>query len=143
MSSGSRAFSFLQRIGKALMLPVSVLPAAGILLGVGAAKFPWLPIFVSNLMEQSGGAVFGTLPLLFAVGVALGLTENDGVASIAAVVGFFVMSATMGVIAQARGLETKSVLGFQSLETGVFGGILIGGIAAWLFNRYYRIELPA
>jgi PTS system glucose-specific IIC component len=125
------------------MLPVSVLPAAGILLGVGAAKFSWMPLQMSNLMEQAGGAVFGTLPLLFAVGVAIGLTENDGVSSIASLVGFYVMLATMGVMAPIVGVEPRTVMGFQSIETGVFGGILIGGVAAYLFNRYYRIQLPS
>ena len=72
------------------MLPVSVLPVAGILLGVGSAKFTWLPPVVSNVMAQSGGAIFGNLPLIFAIGVALGLTGNDGVAALAAVVGYAV-----------------------------------------------------
>jgi PTS system glucose-specific IIC component len=136
------AFGLLQKIGRSLMLPVSVLPAAGILLGVGSAKFTWMPPLVSSLMAQAGGAIFGSLPLLFALGVAIGLTGNDGVATLAAMVGFVVMVATMGVVAQVRGIETATVMGFPSLETGVFGGILIGFVAAALFNRYYRIELP-
>ncbi|MGL5311255.1 MAG: PTS transporter subunit EIIC, partial [Plesiomonas shigelloides] len=61
------AFAGLQKVGKALMLPVSVLPVAGILLGVGAANFSWLPEIVSNIMEQAGGSVFGQMPLLFAI----------------------------------------------------------------------------
>jgi PTS system glucose-specific IIC component len=139
---GGQLFAFLQKIGKALMLPVSVLPAAGILLGVGSAKFTWMPELASSVMAQGGGAVFGMLPLLFALGVALGLTENDGVAALAATVGFGVMLATMGVLAKFRELPTKSILGFESIETGVFGGILIGAVAGFLFNRYYRIQLP-
>ena len=98
MSFGRAAFGVLQKMGKALMLPVAVLPAAGILLGVGAANFPVIPDVVSNLMAQAGGAVFGNLALIFAIGVALGLTENDGVAALAAVVGFAVMTATLGVM---------------------------------------------
>ena len=80
MSVWRTAFGWLQKIGKSLMLPVSVLPVAGILLGVGSANFAWLPAVVSNVMAQAGGAVFGNLPLIFAIGVALGLTGNDGVA---------------------------------------------------------------
>src|SRR5262249_59518267 len=133
MESLKRAFSFLQKIGKALMLPVSVLPAAGILLGVGAAKFTWMPEALSRLMEQAGGAVFGSLPLIFALGVAIGLTENDGVACLAATVGFAVMLATMGTVAALRGIETKSVMGFATVDTGVFGGILICGGAPPIF----------
>ena len=71
-------FANLQKVGKALMLPVSVLPVAGILLGVGAAHLSFIPEVVSNLMEQAGGSVFGQMALLFAVGVALGFTNNDG-----------------------------------------------------------------
>jgi PTS system glucose-specific IIC component len=137
-----QAFGFLQKIGKSLMLPVSVLPVAGILLGVGSAKFALLPDVVSATMAQSGSAIFGNLALIFAIGVALGLTNNDGVAALAAVVGFAVLVATMGVIAGVLGIETKEIMGIPSIETGVFGGILIGGIAAALFNRFYRIELP-
>ena len=87
------AFGLLQKIGKSLMLPVAVLPVAGILLGVGAAGFTWLPETLSNIMKSAGDAIFGNLPLLFAVGVALGLSKNDGVAALSAVVGYAVLLA--------------------------------------------------
>jgi len=135
-------FGLLQRIGKSLMTPVAVLPAAGILLGVGAAELPLIPSDLSLLMKSAGDAVFANLALIFAVGVALGLARNDGVSALAAVVGFAVMLATMGIVADMRGIETKAIMGMQSIDTGVFGGIVIGGVAAHVFNRYYRIELP-
>ena len=143
MDAMKGAFAFLQKIGRSLMLPVSVLPAAGILLGVGSARFAWLPEGVSTLMAQAGGAVFTCLPLIFAIAVAIGLTENDGVSCLAAVVGLAVMLATMGALAPLLGVSTKPILGFPSVDTGVFGGLLIGGVAAALFNRYYRIQLPS
>jgi PTS system glucose-specific IIC component len=136
------AFGWLQKIGKSLMLPVSVLPVAGILLGVGSANFAWLPATMSSVMAQAGGAVFGNLPLIFAIGVALGLTGNDGVSALAAVVGFAVMVATMGVMAPLVGYEPRQIMGMASIETGVFGGILIGGVAAILFNRFFKLQLP-
>lgn len=136
------SFSLLQKIGKSLMLPVSVLPVAGILLGVGSANFTWLPELLSKTMAQAGGAIFGNLPLIFALGVSLGLTGNDGVAALAATVGYAVLIATMGVMATYRGIETKLIMGCPSIETGVFGGILIGAVAGWLFNRYYKVQLP-
>src|SRR5688500_12228716 len=142
MGFGRTAFGWLQKIGKSLMLPVSVLPVAGILLGVGSAKFALLPATVSNVMAQAGGAVFGNLPLIFAIGVALGLTGNDGVAALAAVVGFAVMVATMGVMAPLVGYEPREIMGIPSIETGVFGGILIGAVAAILFNRFFKVQLP-
>jgi PTS system glucose-specific IIC component len=143
MLSFKNAFSSLQKIGKCMMLPVSVLPVAGILLGVGSANFSWLPHIVSQVMAQSGGAIFSNLPLLFAIGVAIGLTENDGVSALAATVGWFVFLAAIGVCAKARGIETTSIMGIQSIDTGVFGGIIVGLIAARAFNRFYKIQLPS
>lgn len=122
-------FGNLQKVGKSLMLPVSVLPIAGILLGVGAAKFSVLPDVVSLLMMNAGDAVFGNMALLFAIGVALGFTKNDGVAGLAAAVGYFIMMKTIEVIAPGA-------------NTGVLGGIVAGGIAAAMFNRFYNIKLP-
>lgn len=127
-------FGELQKVGKALMLPVSVLPVAGILLGVGAANFSWLPSIVSEMMAEAGGSVFGQMALLFAVGVALGFTNNDGVSGMSAIVGYGIMVATLKVMAH--------VMGVDHIETGVLGGILAGAVAAWSFNRFYKIQLP-
>jgi glucose PTS system EIICB or EIICBA component len=137
------AFSHLQKIGKCMMLPVSVLPVAGILLGVGSANFGWLPENVSLIMAKSGDAIFANLPLLFAIGLAIGLTENDGVAALAGTVGWVVFLAAMGVCAKLRGIETTTIMGIPSIETGVFGGIIVGLIAAAVFNRFYKIQLPS
>jgi PTS system glucose-specific IIC component len=143
MSSFKNAFSLLQKIGKCMMLPVSVLPVAGILLGVGSANFSWLPDVISQIMAAAGSAVFGSLPLLFAVGVAIGLTENDGVAALAGTVGYVVFLAALGVCAKLHGIETKPIMGIPSVETGVFGGIIAGLIAAAVFSRFYKIQLPS
>jgi PTS system glucose-specific IIC component len=142
MSRENTAFALLQKTGKSLMLPVSVLPVAGLLLGIGSAHFAWLPPLVSDVMAQSGGAIFGNLALIFAIGVALGVTANDGVAALAAVVGYAVLLATMGVMARVFGYEPTPIMGIQSIETGVFGGIVVGSLAGWLFNKYFRIQLP-
>lgn len=100
------AFAFLQQIGKSLMLPVAVLPVAGLLLGIGSGLLnsgwfdpssPW--ILIPQIMAQSGNVIFDNMPLIFAIGTALGLTDNDGVAALAAVTGFLVMQAAMGVMA--------------------------------------------
>ena len=141
------AFSNLQKVGKSLMLPVSVLPVAGILLGVGAAKFSWLPAIVSQIMEQAGGAVFGNMALIFAIGVALGFTNNDGVAALAATVGYAILTKTLTVVAPiVAGLDPAAAdyaaMVSKVSEVGVLGGIVAGGIAAYMFNRFYRIQLP-
>jgi PTS system glucose-specific IIC component len=130
MSIAKNAFGQLQKVGKSLMLPVSVLPIAGILLGVGAARFSWLPEVISQIMESAGGAVFGNMGLLFAIGVALGFTKNDGVSALAAAVGYFIMIKTLAVVAPGT-------------DVGILGGILAGSVAAWAFNRFFRLELPA
>ncbi len=127
-------FANMQKVGKALMLPVSVMPIAGILLGVGAADFSFIPTIISTIMQNAGDAVFGHMGLLFAIGVALGFTNNDGVAGLASMVGYYMMINTLKVMASVHGLE--------SIETGVLGGILAGGVAAWAFNRFYRTQLP-
>ena len=142
MTITHHAFANLQKIGKSLMLPVAVLPAAGILLGIGSAGFTLFPDIVNTIMVQAGGAVFGNLPLIFAIGVALGFSGNDGVAALAAMVGYTVMIASMGAFATVLDLDITSIMGLDSIDTGVVGGIIIGAIASWLFNRYYRIELP-
>lgn len=161
-------FSFLQKIGKALMLPVAVLPVAGILLGVGSglinAEVTWIPMVIPETMAQAGGVIFDNMPLIFAIGTALGLTENDGAAALAAVCGFLVLQATMGavlsifwidgnnlgVMSQWLGYDMTfankiiaEVDGIRTIQTGVFGGIFIGIIAAVMFNKYYRIQLPS
>jgi hypothetical protein len=99
-----QSFVFLQRVGKALMLPVAVLPVAGLLLGIGAAKISIFPAALSTVMEQSGGTIFHNLPLLFAIAVALGFTANDSVSALSATIGYVVMRATMGALAPVLGL---------------------------------------
>ncbi|EDU37465.1 PTS glucose transporter subunit IICBA [Clostridium sporogenes] len=157
-----KSFGILQQVGKALMLPVALLPAAGILLAFGnmfqneafLKLAPALnsPVFqgFAKVMEQSGNIVFANLALLFAVGVAVGLAGGEGVAGLAAIVGFLIMNVTMGVVTGITpGLigkshpEFASVLGIPTLQTGVFGGIIMGIIAAQLYKKYYNIELPS
>ncbi|MBI4782324.1 MAG: PTS glucose transporter subunit IIBC [Oscillatoriophycideae cyanobacterium NC_groundwater_1537_Pr4_S-0.65um_50_18] len=147
-----KAFALLQQMGKSLMLPVSVLPIAGLLLGLGSAKFSkpetffWMPEFLAQIMKVSGDAIFANLPLIFAVSVAIGFTGNDGVSALAATVGFAVFVAALGAASVTLwGVDPKTldtVMGIPSLNTGVFGGLIMGCIAAYLFNKYFRIRLP-
>ncbi len=147
-----KAFALLQQMGKALMLPVSVLPVAGLLLGIGAAKFSkpeafwWMPEGLATIMRNSGDAIFANLPLIFAIAVAIAFTANDGVSALAATVGFAVFLAALGAASTTLwGVDPdslKSVMGIPTLDTGVFGGLVIGCVAAYLFNRFFRIQLP-
>ncbi|GGJ26832.1 glucose-specific PTS transporter subunit IIBC [Deinococcus roseus] len=153
MKHNTRLFGGLQQVGKALMLPVAVLPAAGLLVGIGthAASNHWLPEGAASIMLSSGNAILHNIPLLFAVGVATGLTAGEGVAALAALVGFLVMVSTMGSIADLTGFDAvktsfgksfmTQVMGVKTIDTGVFGGMLIGILAAVLYNRYHTIKL--
>ncbi|RQW23629.1 PTS glucose transporter subunit IICBA [Bacillus sp. C1-1] len=155
-----KLFGNLQKIGKALMLPVAMLPVAGLLLGIGVAlqmeeTLSYLPFLdagwiqhTAGVMEAAGGIIFDNLALIFAVGVAIGLA-GDGAAALAALVGYLVMNTVMGewlgvtseMVADDPGLA--HVLGIPTLQTGVFGGILVGIIAAICYNRFHDIEMPA
>ncbi|PTM59832.1 glucose-specific PTS transporter subunit IIBC [Desmospora activa] len=132
-----KLFGILQRVGRALMLPVALLPAAGLLLGLGHENVLNLP-----LMEQAGSVIFDNLPLLFAIGVAVGLAGGEGTAGVAAVVGYLIMNTTMGILAKDSGVETIQVLGIDTIQMGVFGGIIMGLVAAGLYSRFHNIELP-
>ncbi|MFC7064215.1 glucose-specific PTS transporter subunit IIBC [Halobacillus seohaensis] len=153
------AFGTLQKVGKALMTPVALLPAAGILLAFGTSfaqedftdkvpffATPWV-LTLLKVMEEAGGVVFDNLPLLFAVGVAIGLAKGDGVAGLAAIIGYLIMNVVMGVLGNVDADMTSDpayaeVLGIPTLQTGVFGGIIVGILAASMYNRYFNIELP-
>ncbi|PRO65615.1 glucose-specific PTS transporter subunit IIBC [Alkalicoccus urumqiensis] len=156
------AFGVLQRIGRSLMLPVALLPAAGLLLAIGDAMqnpdmievvgFLANPTveLIATLMQEAGDIVFANLPLLFAVGVAIGLADGDGVAGLAAIIGFFIINVTMSVLGgiepdmvSADAPEYAMVLGIPTLATGVFGGIIAGLIGAYMFKKFYNIELPS
>jgi len=155
-----KSFGVLQQIGKALMLPVALLPAAGLLLGFGNAFqnpdllniFPSLANIhgIAQIMEQAGNIIFGNLALLFTVGVAVGLTGGEGVAGLAAIVGFLIMNVTMGLVAgitpdmvAAKNPAYAMVLGIPTLQTGVFGGIIVGILSSFMYKKYYNIELPS
>ncbi|HCQ8222515.1 TPA: glucose-specific PTS transporter subunit IIBC [Raoultella planticola] len=151
----------LQAIGRSLMIPIAILPAAGILLAFGTSfqdpnivaslpflDAPWL-VHTLKLMSEAGGVIFANLPLLFAVGVAVGLSNDQGIAGLSAIVGFLIMNVTIGQFlgitpeAVTTNRDYALVLGIPSLQTGVFGGIVMGILAASMYKKYYRISLPS
>ncbi|MGN1377065.1 MAG: glucose PTS transporter subunit IIA [Dorea sp.] len=161
-----KIFGVLQRVGRSFMLPIAILPVAGLLLGVGSSFSNETMLAAYGLqgvlgegtvfhaiflvMKDAGNIVFANLPLIFAMGVAIGMAKKEKeVAALAAVIAFFIMHASIGAMIEIGGgtesmLEgaTTSVCGITSLQMGVFGGIIVGlGVAA-LHNRYYKIELP-
>lgn len=163
-SGESSLFEKAQRFGKSFMLPIAVLPAAGLLLGIGGAlsnpnsvkAYPFLNIGwlqnVFTIMADAGSIVFANLAILFAVGIAVGLARSDkGTAGLAAVLAFLVMNSTIGSLLKITGTLAKDnlagagqgmALGIQTLETGVFGGVVVGIMTYLLHQRFNKIELP-
>lgn len=163
-----RVFSVLQRVGRAFMLPIALLPIAGLLLGIGASFTNVTTLEAFNLigimgpgtflyscftlLSSVGTVIFDNLPLLFAMGVALGMAENEkATATLSAAIAFFVMHKTINSLllitgkleegAMAEG-TVANVVGIQSLQMGVFGGIIVGLGVAYLTNKFYKIRLP-
>ena len=165
---GSGFFSVLQRVGRAFMLPIALLPIAGLLLGLGASftnpttleTYNLLGIMgpgtllysLFSLFSSVGSVIFDNLPIIFALGVALGMAEHEkATATLSAAIAFFVMHKTINTLLSISGkLEpgvmqegtVANVVGIESLQMGVFGGIIVGLGVAWLTNRFYKIRLP-
>ena len=161
-----KIFGVLQRVGRSFMLPIAILPVAGLLLGVGGSftnetmleTYGLMGIMgpgtilnaILRVMSAAGDIVFANLPIIFAMGVAIGMAKKEkDVAALSAAIAFFIMHASIGAMITNNGgpeqmLEgaTTSVVGITSLQMGVFGGIIVGlGVSA-LHNRFYKIELP-
>lgn len=142
-------FKQLQKVGKAFMLPIAILPAAGLLLGIGGAfssaatiaaypmlDVPWLQA-VFKVMSAAGNVVFGNLPMLLCIGLCIGLARRDkGVAALAGVVGYLVMTATSSTLLSIFNPDGSAI------DTGVIGALVIGLVAVNLHNRYQNIQLP-
>ena len=143
-------FQRLQKIGKSFMLPIAILPAAGLLLGIGGAlsnpntilAYPFLDVpflqGIFQVMASAGEVVFSNLALLLTMGLAAGLAKRDkATAVLAAVVGFLVMNATIKALLAIFSAEDAALI-----DTGVIGAIVIGSVAVYLHNKYYNIQLP-
>ena len=143
-------FAQLQRLGKSLMLPIALLPAAGILLRLGqpdllgGIKTPVIGPFF-EAMSAAGGAVFANLPLLFAIGVAIGFAKKaDGSTALAAAAGYLVIEAVFKTMSPIVLEGVVDVAGVQAqINYSVFAGILVGLVTALLFDRYHTIQLPS
>lgn len=161
-----RIFGVLQRVGRSFMLPIALLPVAGLLLGIGSSftnpttleaynltgiiREGGILYTVFDIMSRAGGVVFDNLALLFAMGVAIGMARREKeVAALSGAIAYLIMNVAISTLIAANGgvgamppNSVASVLGIPTLQMGVFGGIVVGlGVAA-LHNRFYKIELP-
>ncbi|MBV7388163.1 N-acetylglucosamine-specific PTS transporter subunit IIBC [Pasteurellaceae bacterium TAE3-ERU1] len=140
--------AYLQRIGRALMVPVATLPAAAILMGIGYWIDPngWGgDNALAALLIKSGGAIIDNMSWLFAVGVAYGMSKDkDGAAALAGLVGFFVITTLLspGAVAQLKGIPVDQVPAAFGKIANQFVGILVGVLSAELYNRFYQVQLP-
>ncbi|WNR47107.1 PTS transporter subunit EIIC [Paenibacillus roseipurpureus] len=125
-----------QKMGRSLMIPIAVLPAASILLRIGKMTFhdPFL-VHVAQIFELGGSAIFDNLPFLFAIGIAIGLTSGDGIAALAAAVGYLVFDNVL------KHFQVGSSVS-EPLDMGVLGGMMVGGFSALFFNKFQHIRLP-
>jgi PTS system N-acetylglucosamine-specific IIC component len=125
-----------QKMGRSLMIPIAVLPAASILLRIGKMSFndPFL-VHVAQIFELGGSAIFDNLPLIFAIGIAIGLTSGEGIAALAAAVGYLVFDNVLKHFQMVSGSS-------EPLDTGVLGGMMVGMLSATFFNRFSQIQLP-
>lgn len=136
----NKMFATLQRVGQSLMIPVSVLPAAGLLVALGRVLKDNFPVAgtslhtIGEVLYLGGLAIFEQLPVVFAMGVAIGFSQGAGVAALAAGVGYFTLVNVLKVMSALNPTAT-------ALNTGVFGGILVGALAAFLYNRYQKVQL--
>jgi glucose-specific phosphotransferase system IIA component len=140
MSIFSKAFTLLQKVGQSLMIPVSVLPAAGLLVAVGRIlkdNFETMSLVhkIGEVFFSGGLAIFEQLPVIFAMGVAIGFTSGAGAAALAAGAGYFTLVNVLKVISGFSPAE-------MAINTGVFGGIAAGGVSAYIYNRYHTTTLP-
>ena len=150
----------LTNIGGSLQTPIAILPAAGILLALGTiftseSFLEMMPFadtpavtHIFNVCLQCGNIIFNNLPLIFAAGVAIGLSNNDGVAALSAIVGYLIMNVTVGGVLGitedmvANNNAYTTMLGIPTLQTGVLGGIIIGVLASSIYKKFYRVKLP-
>jgi len=144
--TGLRGLGNLQRLGRSLMLPIAALPAAGLLLRLGQddmlGRWSWSQD-IAAVLAAAGGALFDNLALLFAVGVAIGWAKKaDGSTALAAVVGYLVLSNVFKAMSPIVLGEPAEGQDQRLIDFGVLGGILVGLLAATLWQRYYRIKLP-
>lgn len=136
--------TYLQKMGRSLMLPVAVLPAAALLVGIGN----WLPqdLFFAKFLSAGSNAILGSLPILFAIGLAIGMSKGgDGAAALAGLVGYLIPTKVLypASVATLMGIkETKVDPAYASLGSNVFIGIISGLIAAALYDRFYQTKLP-
>ncbi|MGL5257328.1 MAG: PTS transporter subunit EIIC [Proteocatella sp.] len=166
-------FGVLQRVGRSFMFPIALLPVAGVLLGIGASFSNETTIaaygleailgkgtilnYILQVMSGVGDTIFGNLPIIFAMGVALGMAEKEKeVATLSAAIAYFVMHTSINIMLKFNGIiladgsiapnvmggTIATTTGIMSLQMGVFGGIIVGLGVAYLHNRFYKIKLP-
>ncbi len=136
-------FKFAQRLSQSLLIPIAILPAAGVMIGLATSPLPFIPEAISSVMLAVGKLIFSMMPMLFAVAISIGFCKDQGIAAFTAVFGFGVFLASMAALAEVYHLSTRMLWGVQTIDTGIAGGMLVGAVTCLAVRQSEKVRLPA
>ncbi|MCE9678156.1 PTS transporter subunit EIIC [Shewanella sp. AS1] len=136
-------FKFAQKLSQSLLLPIAILPAAGVMIGLANNELPFISNTVSILMLTVGNLIFDMMPMLFAVTIAIGFCRDQGLAAFSAVFGYGVFFASLSALVKINQIQAMSILGIQTIDTGIAGGMLLGVITCFAVKWSEKLRLPA
>lgn len=136
-------FKFAQRLSQALLIPIAILPAAGVMIGLASNPLPFIPETISMIMLAVGNLIFSMMPMLFAVAVSIGFCKDQGIAAFTAVFGFGVYLSSLAALAEVYGNATQVLWGLNTIDTGIAGGMLVGGVTCLAVKQSEKVRLPA
>nr|WP_283103712.1 PTS transporter subunit EIIC [Shewanella gelidii] len=136
-------FKFAQRLSQALLVPIAVLPAAGVMIGLAYSPIEFIPLQAHELLLTIGQLIFDIMPILFAVAIAIGFCRDQGIAAFSAVFGFGIFSSTLTVLTDATPVAIQILWGVDTIDTGIAGGLLVGAVTCMAVSLSQYIRLPA
>ncbi|MCG9696138.1 PTS transporter subunit EIIC [Shewanella sp. Isolate11] len=136
-------FKFAQRLSQSLLLPIAILPAAGVMLGLASNSVPFISNDVSTLMLNIGNLIFTMMPMLFAVAIAIGFCRDQGIAAFSAAFGYGVFFSSLSALVQINHVDTQQMLGTETIDTGIAGGMVLGAITCVAVKLSEKLRLPA
>ncbi|WP_144209779.1 PTS transporter subunit EIIC [Shewanella donghaensis] len=138
-----RWFKFAQRLSQALLIPIAILPAAGVMLGLSANPLPFVSTELAIVLSNVGNLIFTMMPLLFAIAIAIGFCKDQGIAAFVAVFGFGVFVSTMGALTTIYQLPSRPIWGIETMDTGIAGGVFVGALTCFVVRVSEDVKLPA
>ncbi|MCC4831040.1 PTS transporter subunit EIIC [Shewanella sp. 10N.7] len=136
-------FKFAQRLSQALLIPIAILPAAGVMLGLSFNPLPFIPAELATVFSAVGNLIFTMMPLLFAVAISIGFCKDQGIAAFFAVFGYGVFISSLGAFTAIYELNSQPIWGIDTIDTGIAGGILVGALTCFVVRLSQDVKLPA